>query len=355
MPQRNQHPHSALQEALRKSFPLDARRLAVLSALVLAIIQARSVVLYTLKNHVHLPGTREMRYQRLRRFVQYQLPDELFPRFILSLLPPGDLWLILDRTNWKFGQSDINILLLSAVWNGFSFPLIWTLLPHSGNSNQTQRQKLIEQLIQLRSDRRIAGVLADREFIGEDWFKFLKDHKIAPCIRIRADNKVDGSPVKAYFCNMRTGEMRVWHRPMHVFGVKLRVLAFKCQDGEMLFLAYQGRPKQNLARYARRWEAENLHAALKSRGFNLEDTGLKIATRVSTLLLAVSLAFIWSCLTGEIEAARQRVKRKKHGYNEISVFRLGLDTLQDLLLHASSALRHAVCTLMPGNRERVPS
>src|SRR6476469_2186247 len=113
-------PHDSLQTALRSAFPIDARRLAVLAALVLAMIQARTVVLYALKSHVQLPGALDMRYQRLRRFVQFQLPDGLFTRFALATLPEGDLELILDRTNWKVGQQDVNILLLSAVWSGFS-------------------------------------------------------------------------------------------------------------------------------------------------------------------------------------------------------------------------------------------
>jgi hypothetical protein len=43
-----------------------------------------------------------------------------------------------------------------------------------------------------------------------------------------------------------------------------------------------------------------LHGALKSRGFNLEDTGLTTEARVSTLLLAVSVAFVWACPTGRL-------------------------------------------------------
>ncbi len=91
-------PHDNLQTALRSAFPIDARRLAVLAALVLAMIQARTVVLYALKSHVQLSGALDMRYQRLRRFVQFQLPDGLFTRFALAVLPDGDLELILDRT-----------------------------------------------------------------------------------------------------------------------------------------------------------------------------------------------------------------------------------------------------------------
>lgn len=107
-------PHPTVQTALRSAFPIDARRLTVFAALVLAMIQTRTVVLYSLKNAVALEGTREVRYQRLLRFMQFSLPDELFVRFALSFLPEGPLDLILDRTNWKLGQRDVNILLLSA-------------------------------------------------------------------------------------------------------------------------------------------------------------------------------------------------------------------------------------------------
>jgi len=344
---RSRPPHDTLQAALRAAFPLDARRLAVLAALVLAMLQARSVVLYTLKNHVALPGTRAVRYQRLLRFVQFSVPDRLYTTFVLNLLPPGDLWLILDRTSWKLGKSDINILLLSATWNSFSFPLLWTLLPHGGSSAQGDRQALVERFLAVRGERRIAGLLADREFVGKAWFVFLDQHGIAPCIRLKATSKIGGVPVWACFRKLAIGEVRVWHKRADVYGVKLCVLATKNAAGEMLYLAYEGWSRQNLRRYAQRWQCENLHAALKTRGFHLEDTGLTDAARVSTLLVVVSLAFVWACLTGEVEAARQRVKRKAHGYAEVSVFRLGLDTLQDLLQHPSPASWRTLADLMP--------
>lgn len=47
---RNRHPHDSLQTALQSAFPIDARRLTVLTALILAVVQACTVVLYTLKN-----------------------------------------------------------------------------------------------------------------------------------------------------------------------------------------------------------------------------------------------------------------------------------------------------------------
>ena len=342
-------PHDSLQTALRSAFPIDARRLAVLAALVLAMVQARTVVLYALKSHVDLPGTLNMRYQRLRRFVQFQLPDGVFTRFALATLPEGDLELILDRTNWKLGQQDVNILLLSAVWGGFSLPLMWTVLPHGGSSSQMLREELLTRFLLVCPDRTITSLLADREFVGKTWLAFLDQHNIPPCIRLPASATVGtgGMPVWACFKKLQPGEVRQWHRRVQVYGVTLRVCATKNMAGEILYLAYQGRAGINLERYARRWQAENLHSALKSRGFNLEDTGVTQAERISTLLTAVSIAFIWACVTGKLLAAKTPPKLKKHGHRAVSVFRLGLDHLQDLLLHPSRASWRALSGFMP--------
>lgn len=78
MPSPPTSPHQALHAALRPAFPIDARRLAVLTALVLAIIQARSVVPYSLKNIVALPGSREARCPRPLRFVRFDFPEHLY-------------------------------------------------------------------------------------------------------------------------------------------------------------------------------------------------------------------------------------------------------------------------------------
>ncbi|GGR10191.1 hypothetical protein GCM10008957_23760 [Deinococcus ruber] len=195
----------------------------------------------------------------------------------------------------------------------------------------------MERFLKACPNRRISGLLADREFIGTAWFTYLQRLDIDPCIRLTATTVVGTGkmPVWACFKQMQPGAVRFWHHARKVYGVSLLVAATCNPAGEVLYLAYRGQAGKNLARDARRWQAENLHAALKTRGFHLEDTGLTQAERVSTLLTAVSITFIWACLTGEIQATEHTVRRKKHGHLQVSVFRLGLDHLQDLLAHPS--------------------
>ena len=103
---RSRPAQSSLTALLAEHFPLDPRRLTVLSALILAVIQARSVVLYQLVQIVDLPGSNDTVYQRLKRFVQFALPDLLVARFVLAhLRDEQQMLLVLDRTNWKLGRN----------------------------------------------------------------------------------------------------------------------------------------------------------------------------------------------------------------------------------------------------------
>ena len=84
-------------------------------------------------------------------------------------------------------------------------------------------------------------------------------------------------------------------------------------------------PERALAQYARRWGAECLHQALKGRGLHLEDTHLVHPERLCVLLIVLSVALVWCCLTGEMHAEDVEIKILKHGRPEKSLFRHGLD------------------------------
>jgi len=41
----------------------------------------------------------------------------------------------MDRTNWKFGISNINLLVIGVVHQGVAFPLLFQMIDKFGNSN----------------------------------------------------------------------------------------------------------------------------------------------------------------------------------------------------------------------------
>ena len=98
------------------------------------------------------------------------------------------------------------------------------------------------------------------------------------------------------------------------------------------FLAYilNVHPKASwaLTAYAKRWEIESLFKALKSSGFNLEDTHLTDIDRISTLVAVVSLAFLWALKVGHWLHKKTPIRVLAHGRPAKSLFRLGLDFIR---------------------------
>lgn len=67
----SRRPQDSLFDLLRPHFSFDPRRLTVLSALILAVIEARTVVLWQLLPIIHLDGSENAVYKR------FSVPDTL--------------------------------------------------------------------------------------------------------------------------------------------------------------------------------------------------------------------------------------------------------------------------------------
>ena len=130
--------------------------------------------------------------RRIQRFVaEYTLDTDLIAKLIFALLPHRPPYTItIDRTNWKFGQIDINALVLAIVYKGVAFPVLFNLMPKRGNSNTEERIQIVNRYIKLFGKHTINYLVADREFVGEHWVKYLNFNRIEYHIRIRNNFRV---------------------------------------------------------------------------------------------------------------------------------------------------------------------
>lgn len=265
----------------------------------------------------------------------------MIAKFIAVLLPLKGLWtLTMDRTNWKFGKLNINILTLGIAYKGIAFPIIWVLLPKRGNSNTKERKQLIDRFIKIFSVKIIRCLTADREFIGKEWFSYLIEKCILFRIRIKENFLVANSrgilvPAKTLFRGLGVGETQVLKGLRTVLGHELFIIGHRLADGEYLIIVTNDEPETALDEYARRWEIETLFSCLKSRGFNFESTHITEPKRISKLVALLAIAFCWCHITGEWLQTQKAIKIKKHGRKAISIFRYGLDELREILLHIS--------------------
>jgi hypothetical protein len=73
----------------------------------------------------------------------------------------------MDRTNWKFGELNVNELVIAVIYQGISFPLMFKLLPKARNSNTHERIVLIKRFISLLGIQALGCLTADRELIDD--------------------------------------------------------------------------------------------------------------------------------------------------------------------------------------------
>ena len=183
------HLFASLRDTLRPHFNLSKTRLETMASIMLGLPNCRTVNLTHLA--AHLPGKAlyQSKYRRLQHFFKKVHFDQpAVAGLIMRLLKKkGAMHLALDRTNWKLGKTDINILVLALVTRKFKIPLMWSHMGHGGSSSTEQRIELINRFIAKFGVESIQSLLADREFVGDDWFTYLNENKIPFVIRLRKD------------------------------------------------------------------------------------------------------------------------------------------------------------------------
>lgn len=333
---------AVLEARLSAHITLSKSRLETLVLLITGMISARTVNLGHIAAERNAPAKVESTYRRLQRFFQHVEPGEDWAaRLIVALLGITGPWtLCLDRTNWKIGAKEVNVLLLAVVTRRHRVPLMWTLLDRAGNSSTAQRIALMERYIAVFGAGSVKMLLADREFIGLGWMHFLKNNNIPFAIRLRANMTVvteDGQRMRLSVL------LRTLRGPRRIdvslpgdgdhAALAIGLQARRIKGGELLIVAASKDAHNALAAYRKRWAIECLFGDAKTRGLNLEDTRLTLARKLSLLLAILAIAMAWSSVTAAMIIGNGTLPRKAHGHFAKSWFRTGLDALRNRLRH----------------------
>ena len=76
--------------------------------------------------------------------------------------------------------------------------------------------------------------------------------------------------------------------------------------------------------------------AMKSSGFDIENTHLKDIKRIEKLVLLIMVAFVWCYKVGIYLNQICPIKVKKHGRMAKSIFKYGLDYIASILLNPAN-------------------
>ena len=163
---------AALRLTLRGHLSIRKSRLESFCVLVVGVLLSRTVNLSPLACMFPTRAAIASNDRRLQRFfAQVILDGRQLARVIVRIaaLGSGPWLLALDRTCWTFGRHDVNVLMLAIIRNGIAIPVMWDVLGRAGNSTTAQRSALLARFCAVFGETAIAGLIADRAFIGTAW------------------------------------------------------------------------------------------------------------------------------------------------------------------------------------------
>ena len=106
---------------------LNLSRTKCLAQMILCMIKSQTVNLANICQSMNSNCKASSSYRRLQRFISEELISyKILAKLIVAIkdLDKKESWkLTMDRTNWKFGKININILYLGVCYNNVAIPL----------------------------------------------------------------------------------------------------------------------------------------------------------------------------------------------------------------------------------------
>jgi len=274
--------------------PMNLARKKFIILFIDAIIRCRSVQFTEVASHMNTEVCDASNLRRIQDFfANYRLNYRHLAMVLLMFLPDDkEAHLSIDRSNWTYGDLDINILAVTVYCKGVGIPLWFEMLEDKsgGNSNTAERKYVIRQVLKILQHRWLGG---------------------------RQKRRMDN--------------VKVWG---HYLSIELKRLETKAKEikHQYLFILTNAVAKGACEAYKGRWSIEVFFQSVKGRGFRIEQTHLQDLERLRKLFALASLAFAL-CLSMGIwwNECQQAIEVKNHGYKQNSFFRHGLNKIRECL------------------------
>lgn len=343
----NRRIYGRIMSSLRQLYPQrltgnQARHLNTMAGMITGIVQSKRCHYEAMARKVPDQSKPESRAKRFSRFVQNETVDvgTYFLPFIVALLAglaaSGPLVLAMDGS--ETGRNCIT-LMVSVIYKKRAIPIAWLVVKgQKGHLSEERHLALLEQVKTLIPAGSDVIFLGDGEFDGND---------------LQAEiNQVGWS----YVC--RTAKNRLicdggdWFALDEIllypgdcvdmpdvaftqagYGPVLVIALWQLDCKEPIYLvSNMDCVDEACYWYSKRFRIETFFSDQKSRGFHLHKSHLADPDRLSRLLIAACLAYIWVIYLGVI-AVRDKWVAVIHRPDrcDLSLFQLGLRLLEHFL------------------------
>lgn len=303
-------------------FLLGKQRTLQMFQIAFGILSARAPRLGQIASHMNSDGPKLASVeQNIYNFFRHAKLDTRISLFYVLALAAeyADLFFAMDRSSWKFRGVEHNYLVISLLVSRMAIPVAVLPLGRQGNAGDAACIKLLKRLFKALPPGRRVHLVADREFVGKDLRQFLDNEGIHYVVRLRVNQVFTINGVKTKIGELYSGKGRgVWAVDANGDRVFIKTYFAK---GQWVALASNFECRELPEMYARRWKIEVGFQALKKRGINLEETGLKAPERLEKLILVCGLALALCAVAARLrrlEGDQERKNRKgEHRKSEV--------------------------------------
>ena len=197
--QQKQTPDDAFREALQANIQGTRHALKFIAQFVAALLKTRTSNLVKIANAFETAVDRNSVYRQIQRFLKNA--NKVSINYLKLLKMDGKLKILIDRTEWKFGETWVNILTLSVAYKNVAIPLLWEVSSHKGNARAAAHTLIIKRFVEEFGAHRILRVYADREFGSYELFAYLLENRIDFHIRLKTSHKSGGQSFLQIFRN----------------------------------------------------------------------------------------------------------------------------------------------------------
>jgi len=337
--------HKAIRKLVNDMLPemLEENRIT-LAQLTTGILRSGQVqfrkVAQKLKYHFKKTSL-EDKFRRFVRNENINVDVEYLPftQFIVSSLIENQEKLVLLIDSSKSGGRCI-CLMVSVYYKGRALPFCWTIYKgRKGHSSIETQLALLKNVYALIPDDVSVVLLGDGEFDGAavvDWMKkvnwqyacrtaldtliFYRDEWVA------LQNLPLAPKQEAFFTNV------LFTQSVQVGPVNILAIWNEKEACHWFIVTNFSTQEEATKWYRKRFTIETLFSDIKGRGFNLDKTRLYLPDRVSRLILAVSIAYLFSIFLGvDLIHSGKLAQLVRTDDSYYSLFQLGLIYLDHLL------------------------
>lgn len=336
--------YQAILRNLISLFPdMLEENVVTLAMMVTGILRSRSGQLTKIASKVCYPNQKTSLVDRFRRLVRNEniIVDAAFnpvAQLFLSCLSQERLVLTIDST--KMGGNCIS-LTISVLYKSRALPLVWVVFKgRKGHSPQTLQLELFEMTKTFIPDSCEVILLGDGEFDGSQVIEWLEAQPTWDYV-CRTDETTlvfyDGKWLPLKQIPLQPGQETLLERVLftqsHQIGPINILAVWHEKEQRHWFFVTSFNDRQTAQKwYRKRFTIETLFSDFKDRGYNLDETRLWIPERVSRLILAGSIAYVFAVFLGVesiLSGIYHQLVRSDDYYH--SLFQLGLIYLDHLL------------------------